>query len=223
MTNAIEQRYLPVSDDQGLLGDAHLTILAYMAKPDDILGASSAVKLFQSELEFGFLTTTSKVVEDDMVSRWPIFQLCGNVAWQMVLNSLEGGGPSLRKAVYVVSELEANSKTRDGKPMPTSPGRLKEHVRIARDVLHLWLAFNQSGENVKAGLLTGNRNSVDEFLCLAAFAEAALASQQVFPDWNPWLVPDRHHEMVLTGKYSVKVPPIPSIIKDKMGEYRRGG
>ena len=208
----MSERFLPIyGEDEKLVRNPQLALRCLMAFPEDVPSARSASAVLGQEsqdIKLGYLETYSQV---GLAAHRLIFRgtqlnnLCGAVAFQMMINLEHQKKPDFEKAVFLVSEWASTAKNGTGKPFPSDYSRLRKTFNQLKSVIHYWAAHSCLDENEQDDLWTGE-NTFHKVMQLAFEIQVRFEEQRALRNWKPWRVPDRYVSEIPNGRWVFKLP-----------------
>ena len=192
-------RWLPLFEDGLFIPNPEDTTLGFMLFPNCQRSAHQVAQLMVDEirakkLDPGFRPgQLLEIVQNKLPMA--LLNLVGDMAIRVFTNATQGKEVSISKAAWVISERNATNTTLEGKPLPTSERRLREHFKLYRPVIHLWAAsriahVHKSGELDEFNPfihLWLDRPRLVQFLAHAAIVQSVL--QEALDEPNFWSVP----------------------------------
>ncbi len=150
---------------------------------------------------------------------------CGQVFYQIVLNTVNHSKPDFRKSVFSVAEALFSGRTPQGEPIRISGDNLRKYFPMFAGAAHLWasFAFLDPHEQEQAFVENAVFHKLmigAEFLRLTAIEIRLPSLVPAMRDWDPWCPHPVYGEILINGEADVEFPGDSDRLIAKMEEYR---
>jgi hypothetical protein len=177
-------RVLPIAHEGNLTPNASFVLLGYMYYPEDERSAEQlAVLLAEESADFDYEIPTcelTKAVHESLPQA--LLSLMGELAICVATNIASDGKPLISRAAHLVSENQSTNTTVEGKPLPTTPRRIRETFTNYSSVAHFWAADRLTRE-------TNSSGELKEFLACANMFLSKFQSSRFEFEYDPWTSP----------------------------------
>ena len=219
------KRYLPLFDQGEWITYPALALWCCMNYGDDMLSAKRATILLSDEnldmvagLQRGY-SHLAKLVMDEVARNLLRRRMCGYIALEVAKNIDHRGKPEVGRAVHAVACWGEQTKTTEGKPLPSDPRGLRKYFRQYRDVIHLWAAYELLSDDQHTQLSTLNQDTLEELLVTAMKFEEFFDQTNAFPSWNPWRIPPEFRATHPPSAYRLGMPTESDWLRRILSEY----
>ncbi|WP_417272727.1 hypothetical protein [Celeribacter halophilus] len=190
-----EQKTIPIVEAGQLVPEAGMLILGYMLHPNCERSAQQFTRVLVEETiakandpSYQPSAILEKVVD---VKVFLHLMLTGHLAQRICANHARTGEPYYKKALFLVSELNATNKTLSGKSIPSSVSTIHENFLKYRAVMHFWAASYYHYPQDDGTILTGVE-AITEMLISSSFLGHFLSIAKQFEEMLAEAKPAAH-------------------------------